>query len=50
MGKGVIMGRKILEIEAVTKKYKEFTLEPVSFSLGAAWESWALTVPERPRF
>lgn len=29
------MGRKILEIEAVTKKYKEFTLEPVSFSLEA---------------
>ena len=26
-------GRKILEIEGITKKYKDFKLEPVSFSL-----------------
>ena len=28
-------GRKILEIEGITKKYKDFKLEPVSFSLEA---------------
>ena len=29
------MGEKILEIEGITKKYKDFKLEPVSFSLEA---------------
>ena len=34
-GKGADMGEKILEIEGITKKYKDFKLEPVSFSLEA---------------
>ena len=33
--KGADMGEKILEIEGITKKYKDIKLDPVSFSLEA---------------